>query len=70
MTPHISNNNLKRQFYFDNIACYMINDSINTIRKRLEINKKRYHYYNLWFNYISDSKSNKEIIKKTSLFKE
>tara|TARA_Y100000389_G_scaffold205103_1_gene263205 strand:+ start:10579 stop:12030 length:1452 start_codon:yes stop_codon:yes gene_type:complete len=66
MTPHISNNNLKRQFYFDNIACYMINDSINTIRKRLEINKKRYHYYNLWFNYISDSKSNKEIIKKTS----
>jgi stage V sporulation protein K len=66
MTPHISNNNLKRRFYFDNIACYIINDSINTLRKRLEINKKRYHYYNLWFKYLSDNNSNKEIIKKTS----
>jgi len=44
----------------------MNNESIKTIRKRLEINKKRYSYYNLWFNYLTDGYSNRAIIKKTT----
>ena len=47
MKLHISNINLKRRFYFDNTLTYINTESIKSMRKRLDKNKKRYEYYNL-----------------------
>ena len=67
MKLHISNNNLKRRFYFDNIAGYIITEPIKMMKKRLDNNKIRYDYYNLWFKYVTESnKTSSSIIKKNN----
>ena len=67
MKLHISNNNLKRRFYFDNIAGYIITEPIKMMKKRLDNNKSRYDYYNLWFKYVIESnKTSSSIIKKNN----
>ena len=66
MKLHISNINLKRRFYFDNILTYIDTEPIKLMRNRLENNKKRYEYYNLWFKYTQESVNSTAIVKKTT----
>ena len=50
MNVHISNKNLHREKYFDQSHNYIQRNSVKFTRYK--ITKKRYNYYNLWFEYM------------------